>query len=500
MTTKNFFNHRVLWLLILLLTLFNLSAWGADYSKNESWNFTTSGNANWSSSNCGSYCGAWGKNKDASPSVYKTDISNFSAVNFSSYENVSLTIYVTSCSNGGTNSYTVKLIDSDGNQVSTYAITKTGGMGSGSSTSNASESSVTFSPTQAFSGYRIDFYPKSFITQTRYVLTYDNKAASDPYNVKFNTGTGNPSQSDIEETTGGAGITLPNITPACSSSGWALYGWATSACSSETSTAPTIVGKPGEKYYPASNNVTLYAVYAKGEYTKITTIGDLAVDTKYLIVANSTNNYILKSSSDDYNTTNHTMAGEQVDETTTGKYHAKDIDPNWRYTITGSTDNYRIRDVVNATNNYLDIAYTDWWGKAYDGDDPYKITVSAGVWSINCHYYYNSKYYDAYLGLDGSNEVFKSYSTTQSILLYKETTTPSYYSSPVCASCDYDPTITAASNNGSILLCITPNQTIETESREYRIETTSRLLRVIHVSSHTLYILCIYPVILEYVT
>ena len=29
MTTKNFFNHRVLWLLIPLLTLFNLSAWGA---------------------------------------------------------------------------------------------------------------------------------------------------------------------------------------------------------------------------------------------------------------------------------------------------------------------------------------------------------------------------------------------------------------------------------------------------------------------------------------
>ncbi len=30
--TNNFFNHRVLWLLIPLLTLFNLSAWGADYT------------------------------------------------------------------------------------------------------------------------------------------------------------------------------------------------------------------------------------------------------------------------------------------------------------------------------------------------------------------------------------------------------------------------------------------------------------------------------------
>ena len=172
---------RLLSILTLFLMLFSFgvgSAWGADYTKSESWNFSTTGNTNWSSVNCGSYCGGWGKNKDASPSVYKTDISNFSAVDFSKHENVSLTIYVKAGTNSGTNSYTVKLIDSDGNQVSTYAITKTNGMGSGSNSSSASESSVTFSPTQAFSGYRIDFYPKSFITQTRYVLTYDNKAAS----------------------------------------------------------------------------------------------------------------------------------------------------------------------------------------------------------------------------------------------------------------------------------------------------------------------------------
>ena len=178
---STFAKHNMAKFLTVLTFLFTLgvgSMLGADYTKNESWTFTTSGNANWKSVNCESYCGAWGKNKNASPSVYKTDIQNFINVDFSKYENVSLTIYVTAAHNSGTNSYTVKLIDKDGNQVSNYTVTKKDGMGSGSNSGAAKESSVTFSPTQSFSGYRIDFNPKSFITKTRYVLTYDDKAAS----------------------------------------------------------------------------------------------------------------------------------------------------------------------------------------------------------------------------------------------------------------------------------------------------------------------------------
>ena len=169
---------RVAALLCMMLTLGVGNAWGADHSVNESWDFGTSGNANWSSTNCGSYCGGWGKNKDASPSVYKSNIQNFKDVDFSLHENVSLTIYVKAGTNSGTNSYTVKLLDKDGNVISgaAYTKTKTGGMGSGSNASSAAESSLEFTPTQAFAGYRIEFYPKSFITKTRYVLTYDDKA------------------------------------------------------------------------------------------------------------------------------------------------------------------------------------------------------------------------------------------------------------------------------------------------------------------------------------
>lgn len=251
------------------------------------------------------------------------------------------------------------------------------------------------------------------------------------YTVSFDTGTDNPAQAPITETTGGEGITLPNVTPTCSGEGWALYGWATSACSSETTTAPSIVGKADDTYYPTSAT-TLYAVYAKGEYTKETS--SVTSGSKYLIVANySSKNYILKSSSADYDTETYKMASAQINETSTNKYHAASVNASWSYTIDGSTDNWRIHDVVNATNNYLDIAYTDWWGRAYDKDDPYKITVSAGVWSLNCHYYYNSKYYDAYLSFDETNKLFQSASATYSILLYKAGTI-NYFSNPTCCT------------------------------------------------------------------
>ena len=164
-------------LLVIFLTLtVSANVCGADYSKNEVWNFSTTGNSNWSGHNSG-YCGACGS-KSSAFNVYKTDITNFSNIDFSKYENVSLTIYVKAGTNSGTNSYTVKLIDANGNQVSTYTSTKSSGMGTGSNSSSAKESSVTFSPTVAFNGYKIEFPAKAYITQTRYVLTYDDKAAS----------------------------------------------------------------------------------------------------------------------------------------------------------------------------------------------------------------------------------------------------------------------------------------------------------------------------------
>lgn len=232
--------------ILVLLWIGVGNAWGADYSKNESWNFSTSGNTKWSSTNCGSYCGGWGKNKDASPSVYKSNIQNFKDVDFSLYENVSLTIYVKAGTNGGTNSYTVKLLDKDGNAISgaAYSKTKTDGMGSGSNASSAKESSLTFTPTQAFAGYRIEFYPKSFITQTRYVLTYDDKggASTPTHTLGYAVSPAASGTVDLSATTVAEGGTA--TATATPNSGYRFSSWAISgagASLSSTSTNPTTV-------------------------------------------------------------------------------------------------------------------------------------------------------------------------------------------------------------------------------------------------------------------
>jgi hypothetical protein len=175
-----------------------------DYSKNEFWDFGKTGNTNWSG-HSSDYCGACGS-KSSAFNVYKTNITNFSNIDFSKYENVSLTIYVKAGTNNGTNSYTVKLIDANGNQVSTYTSTKTSGMGNGTNSSSAKESSVSFNPTTSFNGYKIEFPAKAFITQTRYVLTYDDKVAS--YTV---TWTINPAAGGtLSEPSGNSTTVTPN--------------------------------------------------------------------------------------------------------------------------------------------------------------------------------------------------------------------------------------------------------------------------------------------------
>ncbi len=253
--------------------------------------------------------------------------------------------------------------------------------------------------------------------------TYSTGGGS-KYTVSFNTGTGNPSQADITEASGGAGITLPSVTPTCSGDGWALYGWATSACSPETSTAPTIVGKAGDNYHP-SGDITLHAVYAKGEYTKETS--SITSGSKYLIVANSTKNYIM---TDIYslNGEEGEMASAQVDETSSNKYHAAVINANWCYTIEGSAANYYIRDVKNSSSaNYVDIAYKNWYGKGVDSGDKWTITVSSGNWTLMNNYFSN------YLGFNTSTKVFYRASGT-TFYLYRQTTAPSYFSNPTCCT------------------------------------------------------------------
>ncbi len=80
-------------------------------------------------------------------------------------------------------------------------------------------------------------------------------------------GSGSVTDTELEETYAGAGVTLPTptLSSACQSEGWTFAGWkTTSAVTTETTTEPTLI--PAGAYLPPSD-ITLYAVYQRKETT-----------------------------------------------------------------------------------------------------------------------------------------------------------------------------------------------------------------------------------------
>lgn len=282
-------------------------------------------------------------------------------------------------------------------------------------------------------------------TQAIYIhsiaVTY---TAATPRTVTFNKQGGtfdNPafdSDNTLTEASGGAGVTLPLVNPssACAPEGWGFYGWATSPVTSSTTSAPTIVGKAGDTYHPSSN-ITLHAVFAQGEYTKETSA--ITSGAKYLIVANSTKNYVM---TDSYSLNGSTgrgeMASAQIDETTSGKYSAASVNAQWCYTIEASSTLYYIRDVKNSsTNNYVDIAYFDWYGNTEDPQDMYDISLNEEKWGIMNYYsffYFNSTSHVFTNDPDDYTEVY----------LYKAGTIY-YYSTPSC--CEYEVSVSESGSS-----------------------------------------------------
>ena len=254
-----------------------------------------------------------------------------------------------------------------------------------------------------------------------------------PHTVIFSATNGTSASSSLTEGSAGAGVTLPLVTPdaAIVAAGWGFYGWATSSNkpASETTTAPTIVGKAGDTYYP-EEDITLYAVYAKGEFVRITSTDDITSGCKYLITAyyNShnrimTDSYAYVDIGGGYK--DYRMAEAVLDETSTNKYSAAAVDGRWCYTITGSTGAYFIQDVVNATNNYIDTYYTDWYKHAYSSTHSYVISFTSGTCSIKCA---TGSY--PYLVLFAAGDFGTTSSEWAGMRLYKAATDPKYASAP----------------------------------------------------------------------
>lgn len=89
--------------------------------------------------------------------------------------------------------------------------------------------------------------------------------AKDPgKTVNFDAGPGSCLISSLTETCDGSGVTLPAVTASGVCKGWTTFaGWATSAVSDSTTTSGVTLYAAGSKYVPASDNMTLYAIYSK---------------------------------------------------------------------------------------------------------------------------------------------------------------------------------------------------------------------------------------------
>ena len=135
------------------------------------------------------------------------------------------------------------------------------------------------------------------------------------------------------------------------------------------------------------------------------------------------------------------MASEQVDEISSGKYHAAAVYPNWCYTIEDGYESgkYYIRDVINSSSsNYLDMAYQDWYKHSVDNTDEWIISGTSGNWTIQNEY--NSKY----LYFNTTGKYFERSTSSTTLYLYKAGTI-NYYSTPSC--CEYEVSVSESGSS-----------------------------------------------------
>ena len=255
------------------------------------------------------------------------------------------------------------------------------------------------------------------------------------YTVSFSTGTGNPSQDDITEASGGAGITLPaGPTPRCSGDGWSFAGWKeTSAVTSETTVAPTLLSA-GSTFHP-TGNVTLYAVYQKADlstnYAKITSSAALTSGSNYVIargtsLALDASDYYMDDGDGYFGTTSISVSDNTISN--------PNADLIWE--ISGNnTDGYSF---YNANQN-LYIGYSTSNHDLYaDGTkhSDYTITYTSSNFYVKSKaessYYFATWEYG--LSGGGSAYFFEIDNSSAYVVLYKQSGTITYFSNPTCCT------------------------------------------------------------------
>ena len=147
----------------------------------DSYTFAGSSVTGWSCSPRSTYCGLYysgGKSNDFA--VYNNSIANISGVDFSAVSSASITIRVKGITNGGTNSFTVSLVNSSGTALVTSSAQTNQFANSSNSSSATWSSNVVLTPVAGVTGYKINCKAKSALAGTDYSLTYTAAVCSAP--------------------------------------------------------------------------------------------------------------------------------------------------------------------------------------------------------------------------------------------------------------------------------------------------------------------------------
>lgn len=276
----NFFK-RVVWLLMPLLTLFNVSAWGktVTYTITSTSAVSTSGTAPAGSS--ATFAASYSdKNQMTSGNTQTLTLSNYGIV---AITNLTLSMRSNGSSGKGSLYYST-----DGGTTKTYVI-------------GSSSSGVKFNSSDWYGAWSTSYVDVSidisFLTENAknvvfgitsyensiYCASYTITYVDEKYTVSYDGGTGTRDKASDTQTTVGQKITLPGATPPsdCEAKGWEFAGWKKGSAQTVTTEDPDLYAE-GDKYTPDAN-VTMYAVYSLSEERtgctagKVNATGDLAV-------------------------------------------------------------------------------------------------------------------------------------------------------------------------------------------------------------------------------
>ena len=287
----------------------------------------------------------------------------------------------------------------------------------------------------------------AYCVLTSIIVVYTTGAPAVAHTVTYNAGTGSCKASE-KEASAGAGVTLPTPTHSCYSEGWSFAGWTTGVLvSSETDETPDPLYAGGSTYKP-SNDITLYAVYQKGDglYHLVTTLPTGEDIPGYYMIVNTS----AQKAMDAYVVSSYYLDADATGTITSNAINPENVDyfsyNHWKVTYESSKwifyNESQKKYLYNYNSTYKNLGIT--------GTKPAGYTVSlSGGYAV----FASADVSGAYIYYDSSNSRFAGNSTTKNLHLYKlEEAT--YYSNPTCCT-------PLGSVNGSITLSQTKPSKID---------------------------------------